>query len=340
MIETEQYAVSALPLAAASARLGISSDALRMRIKRGKIRGFKRGGRVFVDLSEHPNEAQRTATERHPTGRFETKRTEDRAPGPVPEPSLPLVVEFQKVELSRLLRDNARLNQRFDRLMEELSHLREMQQREQVLRQQDQSLRQQIQDLLGRLTPDGPALESPAAMANSPEAPAPETPPEAPAPETPPEAPAPETPEPVAEAPNEEVAPLSESPDSYAYAPEVADGGAGAETAELAELLEDIGTSLRDLELSNSDAVPAEPPSPASAPTPAAPVPTPTPVEGARRVPDGPAKPAGDNEASLLEILGRMGPSAEDRRSAARLMKRLLRGRGAGRRREPGRDPG
>ena len=104
-------------------------------------------------------------------------------PGSPPEPPLPLVVEFQKVELSRLLRDNARLNQRFDRLMEELRHLREMQQREQVLRQRDQALRQQIQDLLGRLSPGDPALERLAAAAPVPEAPAAGSPaPEAPAP--------------------------------------------------------------------------------------------------------------------------------------------------------------
>jgi hypothetical protein len=37
-----------------------------------------------------------------------------------------------------------------------------------------------------------------------------------------------------------------------------------------------------------------------------------------------------------LEILARMGPSAEERRTAARLMKRLFKGRAARRRGEPG----
>jgi hypothetical protein len=41
-----------------------------------------------------------------------------------------------------------------------------------------------------------------------------------------------------------------------------------------------------------------------------------------------------------LEILGRMGPSAEERRTAGRLMKRLLKGRGKRRPKEPGGDTG
>ena len=137
--KTEHQASDALPLALAAARLGISSDALRMRINRGKIRGFKKGGRLFAVLDEAPRQPQRTA-------RVGTEQT---APG---EPSLPLVVEFQKVELSRLMRDNSRLNQRLDQLFEELRHLREMQQREQVLRQQEQALRQRSQDLIERLS--------------------------------------------------------------------------------------------------------------------------------------------------------------------------------------------
>ena len=54
MIATEQNPPDALPLplplAVAAARLGIRPDALRMRINRGKIKGFKRGGRLFAVL--------------------------------------------------------------------------------------------------------------------------------------------------------------------------------------------------------------------------------------------------------------------------------------------------
>ncbi|MCH8810132.1 MAG: hypothetical protein IH993_09930, partial [Proteobacteria bacterium] len=53
------------------------------------------------------------------------------------------------------------------------------------------------------------------------------------------------------------------------------------------------------------------------------------------RIPADLAEPPDDEGARLLEILGRMGPSAEDRRTAARIMKRLLRSRGASRPREP-----
>ncbi len=53
------------------------------------------------------------------------------------------------------------------------------------------------------------------------------------------------------------------------------------------------------------------------------------------RISAGLAGPPDDDEGHLLEILGRMGPSAEDRRTAARIMKRLLRSRGASRPREP-----
>ena len=83
MNESEQNDSDALPLALAAARLGISSDALRMRINRGKITGFKRGGRLFAVLDEAPRRAQRTAraeTEQPTSGQSEQVR--DR-PAPV-----------------------------------------------------------------------------------------------------------------------------------------------------------------------------------------------------------------------------------------------------------------
>jgi len=42
----------ALPLSEAAQKLGITPDALRMRWRRGKIGGFKRGRRVFIRLSD------------------------------------------------------------------------------------------------------------------------------------------------------------------------------------------------------------------------------------------------------------------------------------------------
>ncbi len=394
MNETEQSDSDALPLAAAAARLGISSDALRMRINRGKIRGFKRGGRLFVVLEEAPNPAQRTAhagTEQTPPGRFEQARerpasvrsrgegpsqgeSRRRAAAPEPgEPSLPLVVEFQKVELSRLLRDNARLNQRLDQLMDELRHLREMQQREQVLRQQDQAQRQRTQALIERLTvppvplplapktvPTAP-VAGPSVSAAGPESAAPGDVPKDPAtagamgepPDLPPKnatyaygkAAAVSAPPP---APPPATPPGSppEAPPGPPNEPGESGQGVRRDTAELADMLKAIGASLRALDSAAAGAPGAAEPDPAGR--------VPPPVPGARwssgdlagppssppsSPPSGPPLgPPADDEAGLLEILGRMGSSAEERRTAARLMKRLFKGRAARRRGEPGAD--
>ncbi len=108
------------------------------------------------------------------------------------------------------------------------------------------------------------------------------------------------------------------------------------DTAELADMLKDIGASLRALESNAAGASgSAEPGPPVGR--------APPPVPGARRTPGDrtdppsgpPLGPPADDAAGLLEILGRMGPSAEERRTAARLMKRLFKGRAARRRGEP-----
>jgi hypothetical protein len=103
--------------------------------------------------------------------------------------------------------------------------------------------------------------------------------------------------------------------------------GARGNSAELADMLKDIGASLRAMDASGVDAV-------------TAPSPAPPPAPGTRRAPGVVARPPQDDEAGLLEILGRMGPSSEERRTAARLMKRLLKGRTAHRHGEPGGDAG
>ncbi len=415
MIATEQNAPDALPqplpLAVAAARLGIRPDALRMRINRGKIKGFKRGGRLFAVLEAVPDQAQRTAnieTEQPPFDPSEQgDDVRDRGAAPESgESSMPLVIEFQKVELSRLLRDNTRLNHRLDQMMEELRHLREMQQREQVLRQQDQTLRQRAQTLIERLTatpPAGPAPSSVrASVRTSVRAPVlPATPPAAP-PGAPPAAPggpaaepqlAPatsgtgpinpaarpeggtpmEVPEPTAAEAGSTDEPADSSPKEAAYAYEVdtplpgpqtgpppgprnesgvspagespagespegeSPEGARGDSAELADMLKDIGASLRAMDKSAVDARTGSPP--ASPPTsPPASPPAPPSAPGTRRAPGVVARPPEDDQAGLLEILGRMGPSSEERRTAARLMKRLLKGRTARRRGEPGGD--
>lgn len=405
MNRTEQPGRTALPLAAAAARLGISPDALRMRIRRGKAEGFKRAGRLFV----YPNAPVRAAvhtdeqrgSERRQAGepgpspgpsqepfrdRNEFARAAEKDPGAepggVPEQALPVIVEFQKVELTRLLRDNARLNQRLDQLMDEIRHLREMQQREQVLRQQDQALRQQTQGMLERLTkrlspPVSPPATPPGAPPGPPGIPGEGAVPPAadavdaatgggdaggdcggdgartPARGVEPGAEPDSAPAPGDIARSTPAAPQDPAPQdpAYAYAAGEASGadsgvesGASPEdafsaAAELAEILKEVGESLRDL-----DAVPARAPGMPAAPPPAPPAKAsaepagteigPPPQSGAR-IPADLAEPPDDEGARLLEILGRMGPSAEDRRTAARIMKRLLRSRGASRPREP-----
>ena len=330
MNEPEQSKRTALPLAVAAARLGISPDALRMRVRRGKEKGFKRDGRLFVALSEQPNELVRSTAAAGEQARLERSRpsghgsgapadrtdsgpapaaggTADAVPDGLPVNSLPVIVEYQKVELTRLLRDNTRLNRRLDQLMDELRHLHGMQRREQVLRQQDQALRQQVQGTLERLTerlaPPGRGAAGGAAG-----------------------------PEPVYACTAEETTGAGTGQGPAAQSPEETYAGA----ADLAEILREVGASLRGQDAAPTYA-PSAPAMPRAAPT-------------EPRSPDlaqpgaGPMERAGhpfsplsaerpeqldDDEPRLLEILARMGPSAEDRRTAARLMKRLLRRRGA-----------
>ena len=146
----------ALPLMEAAVRLGISAEALRLRLERGEVRGFERDGMSFVYVNDPAAERRfGGAADDLPPG-----LPQDRADGIPPDGTLPVVVEFQKLELTRLLRENERLNTRLDQLFEETRRLRDMQQREQVLRQQEQTLRRQIQETLDRLT-SRPALPAP-----------------------------------------------------------------------------------------------------------------------------------------------------------------------------------
>jgi len=145
---------TALPLNEVAERLGITPDALRMRLRRGKVRGFKRGGRLFVYLDDLTNAASEQGHGRFGTdaaGRRDAPVGRRPAGRPAQRAELAVVVEFQKIELDRILRENERLNRRIEDLLEELRHLREVQQREQILRQQDQNLQAQAQNILERL---------------------------------------------------------------------------------------------------------------------------------------------------------------------------------------------
>ena len=344
----------ALPLVEAAVRLGISAEALRLRLERGEARGFERDGTSFVYVNDHAAERRFGDAAAGP------------AAGPLPDQSdgtLPVVIEFQKMELTRLLRENERLNARLDQLFDETRRLRDMQQREQVLRQQEQALRRQIQETLDRLTsrpalspPPEPAKARPALLLtrtmaaknlNRSRGEAARRPgpaflatgraerkvlgserrePHAVMP----------TPVPGRPAARDFVATPAPAP---APAPSAAEDAAirPEEAAELAEILNGIGRSLRD-----SEAFRRYPPiKPGSAPQRAGdrrPVSSlPGHSAAPRRAtggvvesPPAPKSPPAPNslseeESALHAILDSMGPTAEDRRNAARDLGRLLR---------------
>lgn len=121
---------AAVALGTAAQRLGITTDALRMRFRRGKIKGFRRDGRIFVYLPDGAGAA--------------SEQTEQGSAREI----------AARAELDRLADDNARLREQQDRLLTLLE-------REQVLRQQ---LQTQLTDSSGKTAiipaaPDLSALE-------------------------------------------------------------------------------------------------------------------------------------------------------------------------------------
>lgn len=347
----------ALPLAEAAVRLGISAEVLRLRLERGEARGFKRDGTSFVYVNDFAAERRFGGA---PEGQISSPppgTSLGQADDAPVDGTLPVVVEFQKLELTRLLRENERLNTRLDQLFDEIRHLRDMQQREQVLRQQEQTLRRQNQETLDRLT-SRPALPPPGIAAGEP-ATAPAPPPESA--EQRPELvltrtaaakssskdktksglrsgsaflatgrngrtfvgsdrrePPTVIPRPVPGkstardfsatlAPTSVPAPVSQAIEDGAIGPD--------EAAELAVILNDIGLSLRD-----SEAFRRYPPI----------KPGPAPQRAGDRRPTNimPGRAAsGSLPAEDAALLANMGPTADDRRSASRDLRRLLRDR-------------
>lgn len=165
---------AALPLADAAAWFGITTDALRMRIRRGRAEAYKRDGRVYVYLSDYGGEDDDEAgpdgaapRARHPFARSAEAYGSDRRGQRWSPRGLggPPAADYQQQELDRLEAENERLNKRLDRQIEELSEYREMLEREQVLRQQEQRLREQLQQILERLT-ERQGLPGPGASAS------------------------------------------------------------------------------------------------------------------------------------------------------------------------------
>jgi hypothetical protein len=144
-------ATGAMPLAEAAARLGLSRDALRMRLRRGKARGFKQDGQLFVFLDVGAGAVGGSAS----LGAGpRVRRGADKSAGTKPalgDQAWPALIEQQRAEVARLVRETERLNARLDQHREEVREMRQMLQREQILRQQELALRRDIQDLLQRV---------------------------------------------------------------------------------------------------------------------------------------------------------------------------------------------
>ncbi len=66
-------------------------------------------------------------------------------------PDLAIVVEFQAIELRRLVKDNERLNKRVDRLIDEIGAFRDLQRQEINLRREDQQARTKVQESLNAM---------------------------------------------------------------------------------------------------------------------------------------------------------------------------------------------
>jgi len=128
--QAEQTEQVALTLVQAAAQIGITPDALRMRFRRGKVRGFKRGGRLFIELDNRTDQPEQTE---HSTEQANRKDVAENGQ------DVSKAFDFMVAE-------NTRLNDRLDRLVMMLE-------REQVLRQQMQGQIEQLTDRLALPAP-------------------------------------------------------------------------------------------------------------------------------------------------------------------------------------------
>jgi hypothetical protein len=127
-----------LELEAAAKRLGISVDEVKTRFRTGDFRGFVQAGRLYIYVPE----------ERH-----DTADTDD-PPQLDPHEEQATVVEFQKIEINRLIKANKDLKQEKDRLYRLLE-------REQVLRQGMQRTLERTWEQITAQGKDGEQEEKP-----------------------------------------------------------------------------------------------------------------------------------------------------------------------------------
>ncbi len=123
---------TALPLVDAAEHLGISPNALRMRVARGRAEGIRREGRLFVYVDAEPRPTIEPAEERTEEPAVEDFNT---------------LLELQRTELNRLLAENRRLNERLDSLLDML--------------RAEQTGRQALQNLLGDIARSQPTAPPP-----------------------------------------------------------------------------------------------------------------------------------------------------------------------------------
>jgi len=130
-----------LTLGEAANVLGISQAAVRMRWKRQKLRGIKKNGRVFVYVVNPTEQAPEQSNERvHEQGE---------QPVHTDAGDTAVIIEFQRIELKRLVDDKKRLVDDNERLHRRIDNLIETHAKE---RDREQVLRQQLQNQVDRLT--------------------------------------------------------------------------------------------------------------------------------------------------------------------------------------------
>jgi hypothetical protein len=134
----EQATQPGLTIVEAAVRLGISPDAVRMRFKRQKLRGYKRGGRIFIVLNSGLNKTEQ-----------EPEQIEHLTEQPVQSGD-----DGWAKLAEHLQAENERLNRRLDDVLDQLK-------REQVLRQEDQAERREMRLQLAVLS-ERLALPAPA----------------------------------------------------------------------------------------------------------------------------------------------------------------------------------